>query len=105
MREDKVIWLLRCSWFLKALPFAAPVAAAVFAVPFGHSFPLFPIGDDGLAIVNRFLERRRTGTTLDEPHEGQAGALRARLGLVRFRAISRIVHETQRAYSSKPRSR
>jgi len=65
MREDKVIWLLRCSCFLKALPFAAPVAAAVFAVPFGHSLPLFPIGDDGLAIVNRFLERRSKGTMED----------------------------------------
>src|SRR5581483_1635183 len=37
---------------------AAPVAAAAFAVPFGHAFPLLAIGAHGLAGVDGALQRR-----------------------------------------------
>src|SRR5262245_11431800 len=35
---------------------AAPIAAAVFAVPLGHAFPFFSVGKDSTADVNGVLE-------------------------------------------------
>ena len=42
--------------FSEAARVATPVAAAGFAVPFGHAFPLFAIGEDGAARVDGVLE-------------------------------------------------
>ena len=41
--------------FFESPPAAAPVAAAGFAVPFGHAFPFFAVGDDRFAFLYRFL--------------------------------------------------
>lgn len=44
--------------YFEPAPFAAPVAAASFAVPLAHAFPFFAIGDDRLAFVDEFLQCR-----------------------------------------------
>jgi hypothetical protein len=48
--------------FLEPARVPAPVAAAGFAVPFGHAFPFFAVGADGAARFDRALERWSDGT-------------------------------------------
>ena len=71
----KYLWL--DFWrFFESPPLAAPVAAAVFAVPLRHSFPLLPISDDGLAFINGALERWRHGA-MNDRHNVRRAALGA----------------------------
>jgi len=45
---------------LEAARVSAPVAAAGVAVPFGHAFPLFAVGENRLAVLDCFsLGKRR----------------------------------------------
>jgi hypothetical protein len=59
---DLAPWLL-C--FFKAAPPAAPIAAAIFAAPFGHAFPFFAIGEHGSTFIEGVLERR-SGDAVDD---------------------------------------
>src|SRR3972149_8482203 len=61
----------------KPAPLAAPVAAAFLTAPLGHPFPLLAVGENGVALVDRTLERWSHGSV----HNGnniRRSALRAR---------------------------
>jgi hypothetical protein len=53
-------------------PFAAPVAAASFAIPLAHAFPFFAIRDDRIAFIDKFLQCRRGNAVNDGNHLGGA---------------------------------
>jgi len=60
---------------LESTRVAAPVAAAVFAVPFGHAFPLFAVGGNRFALLDRLSLRKRRNAVNDR-HDFSRAALR-----------------------------
>ncbi len=48
-------WLFQRSF--ESPPAAAPVTAAIFAVPFGHAFPFFAVSGYGPTFIDGLLQR------------------------------------------------
>src|SRR5580765_4491697 len=62
------------SLFSEATPFAAPVAATVLAVPFGHAFPLFTLRKYRRAFCDRLL-LGGCGDPMNDRHNFLRGAV------------------------------
>src|SRR5580765_6386341 len=62
------------SLFSEATPFAAPVAATVLAVPFGHPFPLFTLRKYRRAFYDRLL-LGGCGDPMNDRHNFLRGAV------------------------------